>query len=329
MGYEKEVLVRARARYQENVDRMQQVQQERRNRIYREYPRVREIDQQLRQTMAELMAETFRNGEDPREAVELLHRKNLALQQERRGILRRSGYGESYLTDGPTCRRCSDTGYVGEKMCSCLERFCQEEQKKTLTSLLSGRLSSFDDFSLDYYTTVPDGKLGISPRKQMEIIYDTCVEYATKFSLRSPSLLMNGGTGLGKTFLSACIARQVVSLGYSVVYDTAIHVFNCLEKEKFGNAGEEEKKSNLRIVDCDLLILDDLGTEMTTAFIPSALYTVVNGRLMAGKPTIISTNLSQEELCRRYGQQIASRLLGEYMLLVFMGQDIRIQKTQV
>ncbi len=155
MGYEKEVLVRAKKRYQEAVDQFQRTQRERRERIYREYPRVQEIDQQLRRTMAEFMAETFRNGQDPREAVELLRRENLHLQQERRDVLRRSGYGEHYLTDGPMCRICSDTGYVGERMCSCLEKFCQEEQKKTLTSLLSTNLSSFDDFSLDYYNTIP------------------------------------------------------------------------------------------------------------------------------------------------------------------------------
>ena len=115
MGYGKEALARARARYQEAVDRYQRVQQERRERVYREYPRVQELDQQLRRTMAEFMAETFRNGQNPKEAVELLRRENLHLQQERRDILRRSGYGENYLTDGPMCRICSDTGYVGEK----------------------------------------------------------------------------------------------------------------------------------------------------------------------------------------------------------------------
>ena len=213
-------------------------------------------------------------------------------------------------------------------MCSCLEKFCQEEQRKNLTSLLSANLSSFDDFSLDYYNTIPDHTLGISPREQMEMVYETCVDYARKFSLRSKSLLMNGGTGLGKTFLSACIARQVVSMGFSVVYDTAIHVFSCLEKEKFGNADAEEKRMAQRIMECDLLILDDLGTEMSTSFISPALYGIINGRILENKPTIISTNLTLGELSRRYTPQIASRLMGEYISLVFIGQDIRLQKAQ-
>lgn len=112
-------------------------QRERRERVYREYPRVQEIDQQLRRTMAEFMAETFRNGQTPGRRWSCCDGRIFHLQQERRDILRRSGYGENYLNDGPMCRLCSDTGYVGEKMCSCLEKYCQEEQRKTLTSLLS------------------------------------------------------------------------------------------------------------------------------------------------------------------------------------------------
>ena len=328
MGYEKEVLARARTRHAEAVDQHQRIQRERRERIYREYPRVQQLDQEIRQNMAGVMAYAFRHGEDPADAVERIRRRNQSLQTERAEILERSGFGTHYLEEGPLCRKCSDTGYVGEKMCSCLDRLCQEEQRRALTSLLSGTGRSFDDFSLEYYPTVTDPSMGLSPREQMEIVYETCVNYARKFSLRSRSLYMNGGCGLGKTFLSACIAAQVVSKGHSVVYDTAIHVFSCLEKQKFGGATEEEKRMTERIMECDLLILDDLGTEMATAFVPTALYSVINGRLMAERPTIISTNLSIAEVSRRYTPQIASRLVGEYINLVFMGNDIRILKAQ-
>lgn len=328
MGYEKEVLARARARHAEAVERHQRSQRERQERIYHEFPRVQEIDRSLRLTMAEVMAAAFRTGQNPEAALRQARLRNQELQAERADILRRSGYGESYLSDGPLCRKCSDTGYVGEKMCACLEKFCLEEQRRALTSLLTVAHSSFDDFSLDYYSSVVDPAYGISPQEQMESIYEFCVEYARKFSLHSRSLLMNGGTGLGKTFLSACIARQVVSMGYSVVYDTAIHVFSCLEKQKFGGSTLEENRMAERVMECDLLILDDLGTEMSTSFIPPALYGIVNGRILSGKPTIISTNLRQEDLSRRYSPQIASRLMGEYVPLVFLGQDIRLQKAQ-
>lgn len=329
MGYEKEVLARARSRHAEAVEQHRLSQRQRQERVYSQYPEVHQLDNQIRQTMAEVMAYTFRHGEDPRQAVEQVRQKNLSLQRRRNSILTQAGYGPEYLTEGPLCKKCGDTGYVGEKMCACLDRFCQEEQRKELTSLLSSSLGSFDDFELKYYSEIRDPALGISPREQMEMIYETAVNYARKFSPRSRSLLMNGGTGLGKTFLSACIARQVVSMGYSVVYDTAIHVFSCLEKQKFGGATEEEARMAQRVMECDLLILDDLGTEMSTAFVTPALYSIVNGRILESKPTIISTNLSLGELSRRYSPQIASRLMGEYINLMFMGQDIRIQKSQM
>lgn len=329
MGYEKEVLARARSRHAELVEQHRLSQRQRQERVYNQYPRVRQLDGEIRKTMAEVMAHTFRHGEDPRDAVEQVRQKNLALQRERASILTQAGYGPEYLTEGPLCKKCSDTGYVGERMCICLEKLCQEEQRKELTSLLSSSLGSFDDFELKYYSEVRDPSLGVSPREQMEMIYETAVNYARKFSLRSRSLLMNGGTGLGKTFLSACIARQVVSMGYSVVYDTAIHVFSCLEKQKFGGASEEELRMAQRIMECDLLILDDLGTEMQTAFVSPALYSIINGRILEGRPTIISTNLSLGELSRRYTPQIASRLMGEYINLMFLGQDIRIQKAHM
>lgn len=327
MGYEKDVLARARRRYADSVEQHAQQRRQQLEAVYEEYPRVRELDIALRSTMAEVMSHAFRHGEDPAAAVRNIRRKNQILQQERALILEQAGYREEELSDGPLCRKCGDTGYVGETMCECFRIFCQEEQRNTLTSLLSGESGDFDEFSLDYYSTAIDPNYGISPREQMEMIYETCVNYARKFSMHSRSLLMNGGTGLGKTFLSACIAKTVVGLGYSVVYDTAIHVFSCLEKQKFGGATLEEKRMAERVMECDLLILDDLGTEMATAFVAPALYSIVNGRLLEGKPTIISSNLSLGELSRRYSPQIASRLMGEYINLVFLGRDIRLQRA--
>lgn len=327
MGYEKEVLARARARHEAAVEAHRQDQRRLREEIYTLCPQVKLLDMEIRQTMADVMAHAFRHGEDPQEAVARIREKNLGLQQQRTQLLLAAGYRPEELDEGPMCRTCSDTGYVGEKMCSCLERYCIEEQRKELTSLLSQK-ASFDDFRLDYYPDVVNPATGISARVQMELIYETCVNYASHFNLKkAKNLLMSGGTGLGKTFLSACIAREVVARGYSVVYDTAIHVFGCLEKQKFGNAAEEDLRMVERIMECDLLILDDLGTEMPTSFIGPALYSIVNGRIMAEKPTIISTNYTMEQLAQRYTPQITSRLAGEYSILSFAGNDIRRMKS--
>jgi len=164
----------------------------------------------------------------------------------------------------------------------------------------------------------------------MEIIYETCVEYARKFGQKSMNLFFNGAPGLGKTFLSACIARVVADNGYSVVYDMAASIFAKFEEAKFSRTEdpEESRAEVRRCLECDLLILDDLGTEMTTAFTVSALYELVNTRLVTGKKTIVSSNLTINELRRRYSGQIMSRLEGEYQVLTFRGEDIRKRRNK-
>ena len=156
----------------------------------------------------------------------------------------------------------------------------------------------------------------------MERNFDVCRDFACQFSRGGGDLLLSGGTGLGKTFLSACIARVVSESGFSVVYDTAISIFAKLENDKF-RPDEETAAEVRRCEGCDLLILDDLGTEMTTSFVQSALYQLANGRMIAGRSTIISTNLAPEELGQRYGAAILSRIEGGYEILPFFGEDIR------
>jgi DNA replication protein DnaC len=161
----------------------------------------------------------------------------------------------------------------------------------------------------------------------MEKTYQTCRRYAQNFSERSSNLLFSGDTGLGKTFLSACIARTVADNGYSVMYESAGHLFANLERAKF-SGDEQARKESDRYFACDLLIVDDLGTEMPGQFTTAALYGLINDRLLAGKPTIISTNLTIEEFERRYNRQIASRLRGSYVRVPFLGEDIRVQKNR-
>ena len=187
----------------------------------------------------------------------------------------------------------------------------------------------FENFNFDYYSSVPDSDLGVSPRTNMERVYDICQDYAHEFSPKSGNLLLTGGTGLGKTFLSASIARVVSASGHSVVYDTAGHIFARFEAQKFGrDDGENADTAVSRALGCDLLILDDLGTELMTSFVHSAMYQIVNTRLITGKKTVISTNLSPDELGRRYGAPVLSRLQGEYQMLLFFGEDIRRQKRK-
>ena len=323
MAYSEQVLRRARARLEQAKQERERENAAHRQEAYERYPRLKEIDRELQLTLAQLMATALRHGEDPTQAIAQIRDRNLALQRERDWILEAGDFEEGFLDDAPVCAKCGGTGYEGNQMCSCLRELCRQEQKKELTSLLGSGRESFDTFRLDVYSDVYDDTLGTSPRKLMQSNFNICRRYAQNFTPQSGNLLFSGATGLGKTFLSACIARQVADRGFSVVYETAIRMFADFEAEKFG--GEEQRGLTHKYLACDLLIIDDIGTEMTTQFTISAMYNIINTRLMDGKATVISTNLVPEAIEGRYSPQIASRILGTYRLIKFAGSDIRRQ----
>ena len=322
MAYSEQVLRRARARLEQaKADRAREYEAHLKD-AYKRYPRLEEIDRELRLTMSQLMANAFRQGGDPSRAIAEIREKNLALQCERDWIIEAGEFEEGYLDETPVCAKCGGSGYVGSQMCSCLRELCRQEQKKELTSLLGSGRETFDTFRLDVYPDAYDPKLGASPRQLMKSNFNICRKYAQTFGPGSGSLLFSGATGLGKTFLSACIARQVADRGFSVIYDTAIRLFADFEAEKFGSQ-EENRGRSRKYLECDLLIIDDLGTEMTTQFTISTLYYLINARMMEDRATIISTNLADNELENRYNPQIASRIIGTFRLVQFAGEDIR------
>ena len=324
MAYSAEVMARARARLAQAKEDRESENRQHLAEAYARVPRIREIDILLRRTMAQAAQAAFSGGAFG-DVMAQARERNLSLQQERR-MLAKMYFEEGYLDDSPICDVCGGSGYLGSNMCECLRELCRQEQKKEL-SLLSGGKENFSQFRLDYYPDRPDPKIGASPRFIMERNFKTCRTYAATFAPSSGNLLFNGGTGLGKTFLSACIARTVADRGYSVVYETASHLFTKMERAKFGN-DEEARKEIQKYNTCDLLIVDDLGTEMPGQFVTAALYTLVNDRMLENKPMIISTNLNIEEIKRRYSPQIGSRLEGGFRLLPFLGEDIRVLKNK-
>ena len=324
MAYSAEVLARARARLAEAREDRESENRQHLAQAYEMVPRIREIDILLRKTMASAARLAFTTGSDAREALEHVKEQNLGLQREREYLIREN-FEEGFLDDSPICDICGGSGYIGSNMCECLRELCRQEQKKELTFLNVGR-ETFDQFRLDYYPDRIDPKLGVNIRAVMERTLQTCRRYAYSFSEKSGNLLFSGDTGLGKTFLSACIARTVADNGYSVVYESAGHLFSKLERAKFG--GDEEARGDAeKYTACDLLIIDDLGTEMGGQFVTSALYTLINDRLLSRKSTIISTNLDVESLTKRYSPQIVSRLRGDYTRVAFLGEDIRVKKN--
>jgi len=325
VAYSSEVVARARARLAQAREDRESENRQHLAIAYDRVPRIREIDILLRKTMTLAAKAAFTSGGDAREAMEKVKNENLALQREREALVM-THFEEGYLDDSPICDRCGGLGYLGSNMCECLAELCRQEQKKEL-SILSGGKESFSQFRLDYYPDRIDPKIGVSPRQVMERNFRTCRSYASLFNQHSGNLLFIGGTGLGKTFLSACIARTVADRGYSVVYETASHMFNKLERAKF-NGDEDARKETEKYTKCDLLIIDDLGTEMPGQFVTAALYSLLNDRLMGNLPMVVSTNLNVDELKRRYSPQIASRLEGSFNRLTFIGEDIRVLKNR-
>lgn len=322
MAYSEQVLRRARQRLTDAKIARDREYLEHQRIAYERYPRLAEIDRELRVSMSQLMANIMRSGDDAAERIAQVREKNLALQREREWILE-AEFEEGYLDDSPICAKCGGSGYTGAQMCSCLRELCRQEQKKELTSLLGTGRETFENFRTDVYPDTYDPKLGTSARQLMQSNLNICRRYAQSFAPGAGDLLFSGATGLGKTLLSACIARQVADRGFSVVYESAIRLFSDFEAEKFGSSQEEAPPSTQKYLNCDLLIIDDLGTEMTTQFTVSVLYHIINSRMMERRSTVISTNLLPDALETRYSPQIASRIIGGYRLIKFAGSDLR------
>ena len=325
MPYSNEIVRKARAELASRKADHESQTLARLHNAYAKVPRIKQIDILLRKSMAVAMQTVFQTGSDAKTAMEEVKQANLALQEEKKALIERH-FGPGYLEEKPICPKCGGSGYIGTFMCQCLRDLCRQMQEKEI-ALLADDGQHFGAFRLDYYSDCPDPKTGISPRAIMSRGYDVCRDYAENFTLTSGNLLFNGGTGLGKTFLSACIAREVAAKGYSVAYETASHLFSKLEKHRF-HPDEETAQDAKRLNECDLLIIDDLGTELPGQFVTAALYTLINDRLLAGKPMVVSTNLNLGEMDQRYSPQIRSRLEGNFKVIPFRGQDIRVLKNR-
>ncbi len=331
MAYDGKILARARDIIADRKRLNEEELSHRRAEVFSRIPTVMETEKEITNLMTEIAFEALKKGSDAGTAVEAARAKCNELLKRHSELLKSVGYPTDYIDEIYDCPICRDTGYCMGKPCACLKALYKTEAVKELSSMLDTAGQCFEKFDLAYYNDIFIPELKCSPRTLMTTALTICSEYASKFGSDSVNLLFRGGTGLGKTFLSASIAKVVSEKGFSVVYDTAISVMEAFELQKFDRGGDDAEETASRVrryTDCDLLILDDLGTEMTTNFTQSALYSLVNGRLLKGGKTIITTNLSEDELHRRYSPQIVSRLEGEYLPLKFAGRDIRAIKHE-
>ncbi|MBQ6421084.1 MAG: ATP-binding protein [Clostridia bacterium] len=252
--------------------------------------------------------------------------KNLAAQDDNRRLLREHGMAEDALDPKYTCKKCSDYGYIETKRCECFMELLRQLAFEEAGKKSPLRFSSFEEFRLDYYSETVNPDFGCSPRQRMEDILELCREYAANFDLHSQNLLMIGETGLGKTHLSLAIAGEAIRKGYGVLYNSAQNIFSELEREHFSRSAKDGEFESL-IFESDLLVIDDLGAEFSTQFTNAALYNIINTRINTARPTIINTNLNLQDLEDKYTRRISSRLIGEYLSLVFFGEDIRQKKN--
>ncbi|HIR56736.1 MAG TPA: ATP-binding protein [Candidatus Gallacutalibacter pullicola] len=326
MGYGKDVYQAVMEKL--NLQRVAAEQESRRRRddFYAACPRAAEIERLLSHTAVQAAKAVLGSGNSG-EILAKLKENNLALQEERRQLLASAGLPEDYLQPHYQCPKCEDTGYIDGRMCSCLKELLRKEAYRRLNDSTPLSLCTFDSFSLSYYPDTSDSPDRPSPRAQIGKILSYCRRYAANFSPDSPSLLMQGGTGLGKTHLSLSIANEAIERGFGVIYGSTQNLASSLEKERFRRDSDDE--TNQMLLSCDLLILDDLGTEFSTSFIDAAIYNIVNTRLMSKRPTIISTNLSLREMETRYTERFVSRIIGSYIRLFFYGSDVRQQRRSL
>ncbi len=325
MSVNKDVYLRAKAEIDRRREHAQREAYERRNECKRRYPEISKAYKVMADTAFECV-KAIGLGADAQAFVDEISKKNLEAQKVIADTLMSAGLPEDYLKEQYFCKKCKDSGFVDGKMCDCLKNAMKQITYNSLCDKISIEKYSFDRFSVEYYPDCLDEN-GVNPRERMGNFLEYCKSYAEDFSCKSDNLLMMGETGLGKTHLSLAIAGVAAKKGYSVIYSSAQNLLSTLENEKFGRAATSGAEQSIH--ECDLLIIDDLGAEFSTNFTVSAVYNILNTRMMYSKPTIISTNMSLYEIEERYTQRIASRVLGNYIIMEFAGRDVRIAKKKI
>ena len=298
---------------------------ERRKReVFAVAPKIQEIEQEL-DRFGIRMLNLIASGEcDSDKATSNIIAENKAYIKERDRLLCQAGFESNYLDVPPFCTKCGDEGFVGGKLCSCVQSKITQMalREANLSENLAGH--TFENFKLSYYSDEYVAQYGCSPRENMQAIVAECKAFVENFDITDENLLFCGSCGLGKTFLSSAIANELIKEGRDVLYISANALFPILEDMHFGRSVDEGAQYIVKkINDCELLILDDLGSEFVTQFTCAELFRIINTRINSAKKMIISTNLNRNMLHNTYNERIASRITGGFSMLEFLGDDIR------
>ena len=318
--------------YQYDQTRMknQRKLDERYETLYKKFPELKEIHDHLVELSIRQARMEVLNPESAKTNNKDYLKAQSDLLAKKAEILRENGYPADYLNSIFPCKDCKDTGYIENEKCHCF--------KQAIVDLLYSQSNikgimeqeNFSTFRYDFYTdSYIEETTNLTPLANIKKVVSSCIEYIDTFDSTYTNLLLYGNAGVGKTFLANCIAKELLDRSHTVIYLTAFQLFDILEKNKF-NKDQEKSEANEQfayILDCDLLIIDDLGTELNNSFVTSQLYLCINERHLRKKSTIISTNLSWDNLNTNYSERIFSRLASNYRLLKIVGDDIRIKKA--
>lgn len=301
--------------------------EKRKEEIYKRIPEIQSLDQQIaRNSIALGRKLIIRNDES---LVLECRQKNQELTAKKQTLLSDAGYPANYLDMIYTCTKCKDTGYIGQERCQCFQQalidslYSASNMKKILEK------ENFQTFREEYYSQAMTSKGHPSPRMNIQKIVQHCHNFVARFP-NHENILFQGSTGVGKTFLSHCIAKEIMDKGYTCVYITAFQLFDYLAKHTFQKGNEKEPAISIELIlQCDLLIIDDLGTELNNKFVVSQLFQCLNERLLKEKSTIISTNLSSQEFRNAYSERVFSRIIENYSWYRIYGEDIRFKKSNL
>jgi len=300
----------------------------RRNEVYEAIPRVKEIDLELARTGIDLAKVILSGDSGNGDHAKELNKTNAQLQRERVKLLNAAGYKKTYLDNTYECKLCKDTGFQGGVRCACFNQKLIDKHYNMSNLRERLKRENFEYFDIRYYSEEQEQQRGLSPRANIQRIYQICNDFVKNFDGKYSNLLFYGDTGLGKTFLCNCIAKDLLDAGKVVLYVTAPELFKFYENYRFNKDELDEPTSYADMVNtADLLIIDDLGAEFATVIGASELFNIINTRILEQRHTVISTNLNPgTDFEDTYSQRTVSRLVGNYVMLKFIGTDIRKSK---